>query len=88
MQHAAHHSHPRPPPVGSLDNNHTVRLREYTHFQLTANRRTHCPVTPKKEGSSYGLFSGLQVFHASWNIVCLKELLWSLRSGLPDRGAL
>lgn len=78
MQHAAHHSHPRPPPVDSLDDNHTVRLQEYTLFQLTANRRTHYPVTPKKEGSSYGLFStGLKTFCVSWNTLCFRELLLS-----------
>lgn len=55
MQHAAHRSHPRPPPAGSLDDNHTVRLPQYT--QLTANRKTHYPATPpEKEDSRYGLF--------------------------------
>lgn len=71
MQHTAHHSHPRLPPRGSLDDYHTVRLPEYTLFQLTANRKTHYPATPKKEDSSYG-FTGLQtgfmeyfIFHRS-----------------------
>lgn len=89
MQHAAHHSHPHPPPVDSLDDNHTVRLPEYTLFQLTANRKTHYPATPQKEGSSYGLFSsGLQTF--MFQGTCFTELLFELviSSSLPDRGGL
>ena len=71
MQHAAHHSRPRPPPGDSLDDNHTVKLPEYTVFQLTANRRTHYPASSKKDD----YFQWVSIDH---------ELAMS--SNLPDRG--
>lgn len=60
IQHAAHHSHPHPPPRGSLDDSHIVMLLEYTLFQLTANRKTDYPAKAKK---SINREVGFDCFH-------------------------
>lgn len=56
----SYHSRPRPPPVGSLRENHTVISPEHTLFQVTASRKTHFPATPKIGNISHDALSAIE----------------------------